>query len=565
MSSAISKIGSFPRKIIDVVLDRLFKYKWLIFIVTLIDSFLLYYISRIFPPSISVLLGSIVVISSTLVVYYIQIARKIGIIPVSEDLTFILVHARCLVTGNPPLTLLFEKIGESYFYSKRYRAMFIKLRDLVKKWGYSVPDALKTISRETRFKVDEMFFQRFAAIVATGGDVKEYLRLEYNTLFNEYKAAYLRMIDMMRVVLGVYTTLLGALVFMLSTLMLLGMFFGGIRELMITGVLGTGLSLVGVDILLVLFIKKPMFEAKRTSGNKLLLTIKTSGLAGSLFIPIIFALIALTGRIYSMEQVSLGLIIAGVILVPPAILVKIHENTVYELDMFFPAFIRSYGEHMAVLPDMRESLKPLLIAELGKLRKLLGNVYARLVNRIDPRIAWRLFAGETASEAITRGVHIFMDTVELGGDMGEAGALLSDHINELLRLRAIYIQVFKTFEATLYIMHIVAVILTIFITSFIDIFSSVVQTFLGAIPGEFYGVLLFFNISKEELIMVSNLILLTISMANVLALYSVNPGSRYSIYYYLFVIMVLTGLGLYIGSYTINLIMGSILQIGILP
>jgi len=108
---------------------------------------------------------------------------------------------------------------------------------------------------------------------------------------------------------------------------------------------------------------------------------------------------------------------------------------------------------------MIESLKPLLIAEHGKLRSLLQRVYARLLNRVNPRIAWGLFADESPSEMVTIRTHIFLDAVETGKDLGEAGALILDHVYELFRLRASYIQVFKTFEVTLYLMHLIVIIL----------------------------------------------------------------------------------------------------------
>ncbi|MEM4490312.1 MAG: type II secretion system F family protein [Desulfurococcaceae archaeon] len=565
MSQINSRIRNVFEKTWYKLLDLILKYKWFLFIIAVLNSVVIYYISLVFPTPVTILLGGATVFGSILLIYYSQIARRLGIIPVSEDLTYILVHARCLVTGNPPLTLLFGKIGESHFYSKRYRSMFMKLRDLVKNWGYSAPEALKLVSREAKSKVDEMFLQRFSAIVATGGDVKEYLRLEYNTLFNEYKSAYSRMIDMMRVILGVYTTLLGALVFMLATLMLLGMLFGNVMELIMTGIMGLGFSLIGIDVLFFFFIKKPLFEARRTSSNKLLFFIRITGLIGLVASLIIFINLLLTGEIFSMTHVALVLIASGALFLPAAVLVKIHEGRINEYDMFFPAFIRSYGEHMAVLPDMIESLKPLLIAELGKLKNLLRGTYARLVNRIDPRIAWRNFAGESASESITRGMHIFVDTIEVGGNTGEAGALLSDHINELFRLRANYVQVFKTFEATLYIMHLIAVLLMIFIANFIDIFSTVIQSFIGAIPGEFYGILSFFSVSKAELALLTNLILITISIANILALYAVNPGSKYAIYYYASIILILTGLGLLVGTYIIKTFMGEFIQLGESP
>ena len=563
--SALSRVKALVKDALASFLDRLLQYRWFLFVVALVDSIIIYYISKLFPLEITVLLGGLVVFGSIFLLYYSRLIRRLGVLPVTDDLTFILIHARCLVTGNPPLTLLFSKIGEAPFYSKHYKSMFAKIGDLVKNWGYSAPEALRLVSREAKSKVDEMFLQRFSAIVATGGDVKEYLRLEYNTLFSEYKSAYLRMIDMMRVVLGVYTTLLGALTFMLATLMLLGMIFGNVFELVVTGIAGVGVSLLGLDVLFFVFIKKPLFEARKGARNRLMLAVKFTGLSGVVFASILLAYTVITGRIFSLDYVALTLLFSGFSLLPAAVLVKVHEGRINEYDMFFPAFIRSYGEHIAVLPNMVESLKPLLIAELGKLRNLLRRVYAQLANRIDPRIAWRNFAGESASENVSRCTHVFVDAVEVGSDLGEAGALLSDHVNELYRLRANYIQVFKTFEVTLYIMHVVTVLLMIFVSSFVDVFSSIIQAYIGELPGEFFGILSFFSISKHDISFLVNTILLVVSIADILALCSVNPGSRYAVYYYMSTILILTGIGLYVGNYVIGVLMSNLVQIGGVP
>lgn len=160
---------------------------------------------------------------------------------------------------------------------------------------------------------------------------------------------------------------------------------------------------------------------------------------------------------------------------------------------------------------------------------------------------------------------MFVDAVEVGSDLGEAGALLSDHVNELYRLRANYIQVFKTFEITLYIMHVVTVLLMIFVSSFVDVFSSIIQAYIGALPGEFFGILSFFSISRHDISFLVNTILLVVSIADILALCSVNPGSRYAIYYYMSTILILTGIGLYVGNYVIGVLMSNLVQIGGVP
>ena len=533
--------------------------KWIVIAVALADSLALYYLVTALPYPANLVLGTFVILGTFLVLFYLRALRRVGIIPVSDDLAFILVHMRCLVTGNPPLTTLFGRIGEAPFYKKKYSGLFQKLRSLIKNWGYSAPEALKLVSREAPSKVDEMFLQRLSAIVATGGDIKEYLRIEYNTLFAEYLSAFNRVINVLRVVFGVYTTVLGALVFMLANLMLLGMIFGGLSELVTTGVLGVGLALMGMATLLHVFVRKPLFESKPKRRNRLVALTSFLGLTGTLVFAMMIAYLVISLRIFEMDYVALSLISAGLVLLPAAVLVKIHEGRISEYDLFFPAFVRSYGEHMAVLPNMIESLKPLLIAELGKLKNLLRRVYARLLNRVDPRVAWSFFADESSSEMVTRGMQIFVDTVEGGGDLAEAGALLSDHVNELLRLRANYLQVFKTFEVTLYLMHIIAVVLLMFVGSFLNIFSSVITSFAQSIPYEYAGILGFFNVSYQDVSFVTNIALLVMTIANALAFYSTNPGSRYAMFYYLSILLISTGAAVYAGSFIINELMRGLL------
>jgi flagellar protein FlaJ len=152
--------------------------------------------------------------------------------------------------------------------------------------------------------------------------------------------------------------------------------------------------------------------------------------------------------------------------------------------MFFPVFIRSYGMHLKVTPNMAEALEPLLITELGKLKKPITNLYSRLVNGSDPQVSWRLFAAETRSELAKRAVKIFIDTVENGGDPAITGASLSDHYNELARLRRRKFQIGKTFETTTYLIHSAATLIVVFIVLLIQKFSLVLSTVQAMMPAQ---------------------------------------------------------------------------------
>lgn len=560
ISSILDKLQNAISSTLSRVLYKLGVSKWILLGVLIIDLVIVYYLAILLPFPINAILGVFVVFSSLMFLVFLGAVKRIGVIPVSEDLIYILVHMRCMITGNPPLTTMFGRVGETRFYRKKYRNLFRKLSELIKNWGYSAPEALKLVAREAGSKVDETFLQRLSAIVATGANVEEYLRIEYNTLIAEYSSAFNRLINALRVVLGVYTTLLGALTFMVATLMLLGMIFGEITQLILTGIISEGFTLLGMAILLFVFTRRPLFESKPRRKIRLLLLIELTGLMGFVIFVLLLVYLVVSGDIYRIENTAVTLIIAGLGFLPSGILVKILENRINEYDMFFPAFIRSYGEHLSVLPNMVEALKPLLVAELGKLKKPLSKTYARLVNRVDPRIAWELFADELNSEMVARGMYIFIDTTELGGNMATAGALISDHTNELFRLRTSYIQIFKTFEVTLYFMHLTALIILLFISSFINTFSNIISSFLRDISSEYIRMIGFLMISPLDVSLVTNISSIVMMISNIIALYAVNPGSKYGIFYYLSILLIITGLGIYIGSYIMTGLINTILQ-----
>jgi flagellar protein FlaJ len=549
----MEKVSGILSAIARAILTR----KTLFLILLTADTVITYIFSVILPFPLGALLGASVTISTVVLLVYYNITKRVGVIPVSHDLLFVLVHLRCMITGNPPLGAMFKRVADTPTYSKKYREIFGKLYNLTRNWGYSVPEALRLVAKITTSKVDEQFLQRFAAIVATGSDVKEYLRLEYNTLSAEYTSSYNRFIGTLSVVLGVYTTLLGALAFLIAVILLMGMLFGGLSQSFISGVLGVGLSLSGMSLLLFILVKRPLFEYKR-GRSMLVKVIRVLGASGVVFMAFMILYMLVTGALYSLRETGLMLVVTGIVLLPAGILVKMHEGAISELDLFYPAFIRSYGEHLAVIPDMVSSLKPLLAAELGRLRKALSKVYAGLVNRVDPRIMWVRFAEETCSELIYRSTSIFMDTLELGGDMGETGALLSEHFNNLYRIRASYTQVFKTFETTLYVMHLVVVLLLVFISGFVKVFSYVLTNFVGGVPAVFADIFAFFTITPEDVSFVVNLLTLVILISNSVTLYSVNPGSRYELYYFLAVLFILTGIGVYAGDITVDYLFNTV-------
>lgn len=554
------------RKVKDVFIERIPLRKELLIILIVLVTILVYVEVIYLPHPFNIIAGITTIVLFFLSIIFGNVIKRLKPLEVEEDLIYILAHLRCVVTGNPPYNMLFKLVGESDFYHKKYRDLFNKIYVLIKHWGYSAPEALRLVSREAFSRVVEMFLQRLSAVIAVGADVGEYLRIEYNTLFSEYRTAYLRSIDALRVILGVYATLVGAFIFMLANFILLGLFFSGNIDVVRTGIIGIASAELALAILLYIFIKRERLEHTMKIKPKTITYIKIAAVSG-LISALIFILTLGKHLIYSLETAPILMVYIGLSFLPAGILVKKHEWQLYEIDDFFPAFIRSYGEHLAIVPNMAESLKPILIAELGKLKEFLRNAYARLINFIDPRVVWNHFAGETGSEMVRRGIHIFMDTVETGGDVKMAGTLISDHLNELIRLRRNMLQVFKTFESTMYLMHGAAILLLTFITKLIILFSKILSTFVQTIPPEFAGLFYIMIIpASGTIIPVSEIALLTaiatfiITIANSIALMSANIGSRYSGLLFMSILMIISGITYYAGQYFMELIVSQIVS-----
>ncbi|NPA99193.1 MAG: flagellar protein J [Crenarchaeota archaeon] len=547
------------KKVIGGLSGRIRASKQTIFILVVLVTILVFLENKFLIYPINILANIVTIVGAFMIIVFFDVIKRLKPVYIDEDLIYILVHMRTVVTGNPPINLLFKLVGDSECYSKTYRNLFKKIYVLIKHWSYASPDALRLVSKEAPNRVVEMFLQRLSAVLSLGADVGEYLRIEYNTLFSEYRTGYLRKIEGLRVILGVYSTLIGAFIFMLANFILLALFFGGEVEIIRTGILGVSLAELAVAILLFFAIKKSRFEHNMKIQPSRVRNIKIAAIGGAAAcIP--FLVILGKPFLSSLQLAPIVMVFIGLTFLPAGILAKRHENTIFELDDYFPVFIRAFGEHLSIVPNMAESLKPILVAQLGKLKKLIEKAFARLVNYIDPRIVWKYFAGESGSELIRRCTHIFIDTVEYGGDVKQAGILLSDHSNEIIRLRRNMLQVFKTFETTVYLMHSSSILLLTFITKLIVLFSKILSTFVKSIPPEFAGLFFMVSMSPQEIAFLIAIATFIMTTANAIALMAANPGSKYMVFLYASILMIVGGVSYYLGQYFMNALLSGFMS-----
>ncbi len=513
-----------------------------------------------FFPSTTTLYGSIVLAALPVVVTagLPKLRKKLPSGGVDLDLTYLIQHMLAVSTGKPPRKVLFDVVSNEPLYPK-YREIFRKIYVLGKEWGYSFTDACRLVSREVRNRVLKEFLVRLGSVLAVGEDVELFLKTEYMTILSEYETLYNRIVDAARVFLGIHSSMLAASVFMLANFLLLAFFFGGGTGIIVLSFSIVTVTIASIAILLFVLLPKDAFENKLKPKPRFYVMVDYIAIIG-IILSIVLGYVIIGKNGLNFTSLALSLMASGVIFLPAGILAKTMERRIRDIDDFFPIFIRSYGMHLQTVPQMARALKPLLAAELGKLNKLLENLYSRLLNEIDPRIAWRLFSAESGSELVRRSIRIFLDTVEKGGRVAEVGAMLSDHHNTIVRLRRAKFQVGKTFETTTYMMHMAIILITVFITTLMQGFSQILSSVQAQLPGEIATFFFTGALPLGLLVKATGGFVVATTFFNALSIARALPGVSRSFWYYYALLSIIGGAAVIAGQQLLNFILSSTIE-----
>ncbi len=484
--------------------------------------------------------------------------KKFPSLTVDLDMTYLLQHMLCVSTGKPPRDILFKVVSEEKLYPK-YQEIFRRIYVLGKEWGYSFADACKLVARTVTNKILNEFLARLGGVLAVGEDVELFLRTEYSTIIGEYETYYNRIVDASRMFLGVYTSLMAAGMFMLANFLLLAFFFGGDIRFIIASFAAVLVVVGAAAILIFLLMPSDPFENKLKPKPRIVFFSDLAAILG-LVVATGLSVFIIMRMGMSYTSLSIILVITGASLLPAGALAKVREKTIREIDLFFPVFIRSYGMHLQTVPQMARALRPLLVAELGKLNRFLERLYARLVNGVDPRVAWKFFAAECGSELVRKAIRIFLDTVERGGRVADTGALLSDHHNTIVRLRSSKFQVAKTFEMTTYMLHLAVVLVIVFVTQLLQSFATILYQIQIQFPSELSGLLMITSYPVETIVTVITVFVILLTLFNAGAITKSTPGVTRSFWYYFAILSIISGVAILASQKLMEFILRSTIE-----
>lgn len=363
------------------------------------------------------------------------------------ELLFLLAHMYAVSTGRPPRRRLFELNTVIGGYGV-YQAVLRRIAVLAVEWGYGFVRAVRIYAARVANDAFRGFLIRMSEVLRTGDDVVRFLRVELGTAIRQFNSSYLRSIDMLRMFLGLYATLLSASVFVILTFTILTLFVGGDTRFFITSIAILTAIISVFAILAGMIVPEDRIVYHPPGGHPRLRRLRAATLAA-------FAASVTAGPLVYLETRDPMYTILAFALpaVAPGLVALRIEGYVKRLNQFYQVFVRSFGLTYSVIPNYAKALASILAADYGELTPYIRRLHARITNGVDPHLAFRLFAEETLSMDVVRGTNIIVDSIDAGGDPSEVGIMLNDLLIRLNDLRIDRDRVTRTFEAVVYMMQ----------------------------------------------------------------------------------------------------------------
>jgi flagellar protein FlaJ len=284
--------------------------------------------------------------------------------------------------------------------------------------------------------------------------------------------------------------------------------------------------------------------------KKMLMMTMPAGLAAA-------AVVTLVNVDFGLTMIGLG-----VLMLPVGIMAKRLDGRVNDFDKDIATFLRVLGVTVSSIGttpvvalgriDMRSM--PSLVEPVRRLR-------TRLIARVDPVQSWQRFIDETGSELVARSVRVYLDGTNLGGDADEVGkraSLWGSKMNQLREMRKL---VSDSFTYLSMAMHVVVGFLLIFIvevvSGFNDLVSSAGVNVPGG-PGAALGSVLAFNLDNLAFLRNSMVpVLLSLAAANALAPKISDGGYSLTLFFYLGMTSILSGVAMVVAPVLAHVIFGA--------
>ncbi len=460
--------------------------------------------------------------------------------PIDDDLLYLVVHMYALSTGKPPVEKIFNPKSITGSGYNGYGDLLAYIRSLASEWGFGYTEAIRISAPKVGNTLYRDFLLRLSEAIGAGQDLERFLRVELDTLVSEFKAYYSRVLETIRVLLGLYTGLLSSVVFLNVNIMIIAYILWGNFYVAFYLMIVTALS----TLALVAFIYAGLPKYRIVHSMEIrpesvrLLRI-------SLLISMIFGTLTAATLYYVSGSLPLFIAVIGLSFYAPGYMAYKFESQVKRLSTFFPVFSKNYGALYATLGSEILALGSILRINLGPLNLILKKTRARLSNGLDRRTAWFLAAGESGSEIIRKGIDIIYDSIDTAADMRIVGEKLGNIIAEHMSMQKSREQLSRTFQSIAYLLQALLVAVAQFLSSLMIMFAGIVSK-MGELPTPILPGLTHVELPPSDLYML--ILILITSLASAIAIKSVEGGYMPVALLYLGILLIISAVSMWISK-----------------
>jgi flagellar protein FlaJ len=355
-----------------------------------------------------------------------------------------------------------------------YSKTFLEIHNLGLRWQYGVATAAGVIASQMQNEEFKLFLMKLEQVIRLGDSLRDFMKNEMAAIVNAYAAAYERSMESLKLLLGMFSTLMSTASFMIAAMMVMSMIGGGDNQTIVVVAFAV-ISGLGAFALMMYMIF-PKDKLMNESGDHLKQFKK-------IFFPCIGGAGAVGVALIFVPGVPNEIIVSAVggPLILPGLVAKRIEGRIKKLDESYPSFIRHLTEIYTTVGSLGQALKTVMKSDFGGLSVHARAMLNRVLNRVTMEEAFDLFSVDTGNALITASNKIVSVSMVKGANMVEVGetlAQLTSRFNDLRKKRQ---QVSKAFESTVLILHLLTVAVMSFMKGvfqfFSDIFSQVDASF----------------------------------------------------------------------------------------
>ncbi|MCS6767811.1 MAG: hypothetical protein NZ517_03620 [Candidatus Nitrosocaldus sp.] len=385
---------------------------------------------------------------------------------VSRSMLYFVAFLYSVSTGQVSATELINVARSSDYahYSRAMRDIYV----LGITWRYNLAHACELVA--AKFLAKDLAFNqllmKFAQIIRLGENLSHFLKQELEVTIQAYKTYYEKQLESIKLMTGLYSTMMSTAIFMIAASIIMGIFSGSADSNMM--MMSIFASPAGLGAFVFLMYKgfprdEIVYEnASIAKGYRLFAYPCIASSAG-------IAVLLITTDILGSKLLALA--VAALPLLALGYYARRIENRVYILNYWYPAFVRYFGEIYSTIGSLRNTLRTALKSDFGPLNQHLRALLNRVENKVSAEDAFEQLSSETANRIIADTNTIIVRGLHKGANMGTVGFTIANIVTVLNELYNRRLQIAKVFDMTLLILHVLSLATLSLMATLTQIFS----------------------------------------------------------------------------------------------